>query len=440
MSDDDGTPIKEKIYATPESKNKSRSKFDNILNELELKMPKQKTNLRKTEDDSTNSKLDTSNSNNKESTKDTKNKSQSNSKTNNNKQNQKSIRKFNSFEGGSLKKTNKKKENNSTSKSNETIEKIPNKNKTKKFTKINNINSNSSSNGNLSVRLSHDNRFNRKDLMITPKNNSKSSSNINSKNKKEKLRPATPGIRNMENSSDSKNKKNKRNSLNQTIPANMNLNSPNINLNNSIIKEKKSGQSTKELIDPLYIPHIIKDPLDILRHQIDLILEQSNEDICNLSNNISLIDMEMESSFAKIHENYSKELQDLYKEKEIKLRDTNKKYDYALYKMFKTYGHENNIIYDEMMKDKEEQISEVEQEFNAKKYQIKNNLNLKIEEVKKIYEKKRQEQEISNSNMVKEIKKKIFDILYEGEKKPEKKNISADKKSRKKKAISTGKK
>ena len=51
MSDDDGTPIKEKIYATPESKNKSRSKFDNILNELELKMPiknqlkTQKTNL-----------------------------------------------------------------------------------------------------------------------------------------------------------------------------------------------------------------------------------------------------------------------------------------------------------------------------------------------------------------------------------------------------------
>ena len=48
MSDDDGTPIKEKIYATPESKNKSRSKFDNILNELELKMPKQKANTKKT--------------------------------------------------------------------------------------------------------------------------------------------------------------------------------------------------------------------------------------------------------------------------------------------------------------------------------------------------------------------------------------------------------
>ena len=439
MSDDDGTPIKEKIYSTPESKNKSRSKFDNILNELELKMPKQKTNLRKTEDDSTNSKLDTSNSNNKESTKDTKNKSQSNSKTNNNKQNTKGIRKFNSFEEGSLKKTNKKKVHNSISKSNEPIEKNPNKNKTKKFTKISNLNTNSST-GNLSMRLNHDNRFNRKDLMITPKNNSKNSSNFNSKNKKEKIRPATPGIRTMENNSDSKNKKNKRNSLIQTIPANMNLNSPNVNVNNSNNKEKKSSQSTKELIDPLYIPHIIKDPLDILRHQVDLILEQSNDDICNLSNNISLIDMEMESSFAKIHENYSKELQDLYKEKEIKLRETNKKYDYALYKMFKTYGHENNIIYDEMMKDKEEQISEVEQEFNAKKNQIKNNLNLKIEEVKKVYEKKRQEQEISNSNMVKEIKKKIFDILYEGEKKPEKKNVSTDKKSRKKKAISTGKK
>ena len=201
MSDDDGTPIKEKIYSTPESKNKSRSKFDNILNELELKMPKQKTNLRKTEDDSTNSKLDMSNSNNKDSTKDTKNKSQSNSKTNNSKQNAKGIRKFNSFEEGSLKKTNKKKVHNSISKSNEPIEKNPNKNKTKKFTKISNLNTNSST-GNLSMRLNHDNRFNRKDLMITPKNNSKNSSNFNSKNKKEKIRPATPGIRTMENNSE----------------------------------------------------------------------------------------------------------------------------------------------------------------------------------------------------------------------------------------------
>ena len=49
-----------------------------------------------------------------------------------------------------------------------------------------------------------------------------------------------------------------------------------------------------------------------------------------------------------------------------------------LYIMFITYGHENNIIYDKMIKDKVEQILEVEQKFNAKKNQIKNNFNTKM--------------------------------------------------------------
>ena len=125
----------------------------------------------------------------------------------------------------------------------------------------------------------------------------------------------------------------------------------------------------------------------------------------------------MESSYAQVHENYAKELQNIYKEKEKKLIETNNKYDFALYKMLKTYGDENNIIYDEMMKDKIEQISEVEKEFNVKKSQIKNNFNNKIEEIKKIYEKKRKDQETKNEDMIKEIKKKIYLILYEDENK-----------------------
>ena len=457
MSDDDDTPVKEKIYATPESKDKTSSKFKNILDDLELKMPKPKSFVKKMEQDSINSKLDTNNSNsisnNKNSMKDLKpktisnNKNDNNIKTNNYKQNPK-IRKFNSFEEGSLK-NNKNKTNNSKSKTNENIDKnkekdkekdkdkiYNEKNKTKKFIKINSLTtftSGTKSAGNLSVRLNHDNRFNRNDLIITKKNmsNSNSNSNNNSKNKKEKLRPSTPGIRNLkENNSNSKN-----NNTNQNTTSNININ----NVNN---REKRSSIPKTNAVDPLYIPHIVKDPLDILRHQVDLILQQSNEDISNLSNSISLIDMEMESSYAKIHENYAKELQEIYKEKETKLRETNKKYDFALYKMFKTYGHENNIIYDEMMKDKVEQILEVEQEFNAKKNQIKNNFNTKMDEIKKNYEKKRNEQEMKNAKTIKEIKNKIFAILYDDIKKNDNnKNSSIDnKKVRRKKAISMNKK
>ena len=454
MSDDDDTPIKGKVYATPEGKEKTRSKFKNILEDLELKMPRPKSFGKTNEQESTNSKLETNNtssiSNNKNIIKDSKNKIQSQSnikndnKQNNNKQNTKVVKKFNSFEEGSLKKGNKK-GNDSKTKTNENNDKkntYNEINKTKKFIKTNNLSSSkgTQSTGNLIVKTNHDNRFNRNNLNVIQKNNNTKNNvnNSNSKNsykkKKERLRPSTPGIRNNE-QSNTKNNKNNANNNNQNTP-----NIKNVNVNN---KEKETKKNVpQEKIDPLYIPHIVKDPLDILRHQVDLILEQSSEDIYNLSNNISLIDMEMETSYAKAHETYAKELQEIYKEKETKLRETNKKYDFALYKMFKTYGQENNIIYDEMMKDKMEQISEVEQEFNAKKNQIKNNFNTKIEEIKKTYDKKRKEQEIINSKIIKDIKKKIYDILYEDNKKKENnKNLSIDnKKERRKKAISMNKK
>lgn len=468
MSDDEGTPVKQKIYSTPEGKEKTRSKFKNILDDLELKMPKPKSFIKKTEQESTNSKIDTTNSkidttnskvelnntntisNNKNTNKDSKNKTQSQSNSKNETSNKSNkIRKFESFEEKSSKNANKKINNPKIKiKTSENI--LANdRNKTKRFIKINTPNTsfkNSQSSGNLSLKLNHDNRFNRNDLIITKKNyNSKNNNNSNnsSKSKNEKLRPSTPGIRT--NSNINENIKNISNSsINNINLSSPNINKININSNsNSKSKDKNNLSPVDNKIDPLYIPHIVKDPLDILRHQVDLILEQSNEDITTLSNNISLIDIEMESTYAKIHENYANELQNIYKEKEMKLIETNNKYDFALFKMFKTYGHENNIIYDEMMKDKVEQILEIEQEFNAKKLQIKNNFNNKIEEIKKIYEKKRKEQENSNANLIKEMKKKIYLILYEDENKKNNNNKDDsidNKKLRKKKAISMNKK
>ena len=131
---EDGTPIKEKNFSTPEAKDKTRSKFKNILDDLELKMAKPKSFVKKieSEKDSTNSKLDTNNSNtiiysnNKNTIKEFKNKTQSisnnKSEHNNLKINiNKKIRKFNSFEEGSLK--NGIKGNNTKIKQNESIEK-----------------------------------------------------------------------------------------------------------------------------------------------------------------------------------------------------------------------------------------------------------------------------------------------------------------------------
>ena len=356
MSDED-SPIIDKLYSTPESKEKTRSKFKNLLDDIELKLQKPKKNT-------TNSNLETNSNTSSNTNKPEKNKEKNININNNTKQ----IKNFNSFEKGQLKKG---------------------ENKKKTYTKIKN------NNNSLLQRINKEkDKFKEKDEIrqrnsITALNSINFNLSNNKNNINKKLRPSTPGLRKKEEEDNKNNEK------------------------NGEINNKTNKKEKKEVIDPLYIPHIVKDPLDILKHKVDIILEKSNEEITNISNKISLIDIEMESEFAKEHENYSKNLEIIYKEKEKKLRETYKKYDFALYKMFKTYGQKNNVIYDEMMKDKVDQILEIEQEFNNKKNKTKNNFNEKIEGIKKIYEKKRQEQDILNKELISDIKKKLYNILYD---------------------------
>ena len=348
MSDEDDSPIADKLYSTPESKQKTRSKFKNILDDIELKLQKQnKKNV-------TNSNLETNSNTNK-----IEKNSEKNINANNN---GKKIKNFNSSANIQSKKfeNNKKiKDNNK----NALLQRMK-KDKEKKEKNI----------GIIKSQRNSINVFNKIDK------------NINHNNKK--LRASTPGIRNKE-EDNNKNKINDKDNKNES-------------------KEKE-----KEIVDPLYIPHVVKDPLDILKQKVSKIMELSSEDLGNLSNKVSLMDTELEASLAKEHENYAKNLEIIYREKENKLKETYKKYDFALYKMFKTYGEKNNAIYDEMMKDKVDQILEIEQEFNIKKNKLKNNFNEKIEEIKRNYEKKREEQDILNKDLIKNIKKKLFDILYD---------------------------
>lgn len=103
MSDED-SPIINKLYSTPTSKDKTVSKFKNIIDDIELKMKKHKKSI-------TSSNLDT-NSN-------TNNKIEVNKSSNDNK---KEINKFNSFENGKIKKPeNKKKTFNKTRNQNSSL-------------------------------------------------------------------------------------------------------------------------------------------------------------------------------------------------------------------------------------------------------------------------------------------------------------------------------
>ena len=273
MSDEDDSPIADKLYSTPESKQKTRSKFKNILDDIELKLQKQnKKNV-------TNSNLETNSNTNK-----IEKNSEKNINANNN---GKKIKNFNSSANIQSKKfeNNKKiKDNNK----NALLQRMK-KDKEKKEKNI----------GIIKSQRNSINVFNKIDK------------NINHNNKK--LRASTPGIRNKE-EDNNKNKINDKDNKNES-------------------KEKE-----KEIVDPLYIPHIVKDPLDILKQKVSKIMELSSEDLGNLSNKVSLMDTELEASLAKEHENYAKNLEIIYREKENKLKETYKKYDFALYKMFKTYG------------------------------------------------------------------------------------------------------
>ena len=113
MSDDDSSPIKEKTFSTPESRQKISSKFKNILDDLEFKSQKLlKNNTKEKENNITstsnsNSNLDTAvnSDNNKKDIVINNSKNKNNQNKINNK---KLVKKFNSFEGGQLKKNEKK--------------------------------------------------------------------------------------------------------------------------------------------------------------------------------------------------------------------------------------------------------------------------------------------------------------------------------------------
>ena len=91
---DENSPIIDKLYSTPESKEKTQSKFKNILDDIELRLQKPKKN-------ETNSNLDTNSNTNKPEKNKEKNKDINN--------NSKPIKNFNSFGNSQIKKGENKK-------------------------------------------------------------------------------------------------------------------------------------------------------------------------------------------------------------------------------------------------------------------------------------------------------------------------------------------
>ena len=181
----------------------------------------------------------------------------------------------------------------------------------------------------------------------------------------------------------------------------------NIHKNNILTKNKIENKNEKKF--NLYEPHITIDPLDIMKKRIQLILDESNEKIADLSLSMSQIDIDSEDSYYKAQNEYSKNLDIIYKEKYSKLREIKLKYDYCLYEMKKIYGDENKDLISELKEDKESKISDLNDDFLIKKNLAKMKFKEKIREIQNnsINERKN----LFKGTIFDEMKNKINNIL-----------------------------
>ena len=171
---------------------------------------------------------------------------------------------------------------------------------------------------------------------------------------------------------------------------------------NKPFKPKKLGSS-------LYIPHVVLDPLDIIKTRLNKVLKGFNDKIINISQSTSLVDISMQNTYTKIYDDYTTELKEIYMQKENKLMQINDKYEQVLYKMLQEYGKEDNILYDELLKEKEEQLENLEKDFINSKKELKLKFQNKVEELKRNAEENKQK--IIDKELLDEVKNQIIEVF-----------------------------
>ena len=95
--------------------------------------------------------------------------------------------------------------------------------------------------------------------------------------------------------------------------------------------------------------------------------------------------------------------------KEKKIKDINNKYDYALYKLRKTYENKDDIISNEIINNKKMEIEEIEQDFIYKKNLLKNEFQIKSDLIKS--KEKLEIDKILKMQLMNTIKKKLIEII-----------------------------
>ena len=158
----------------------------------------------------------------------------------------------------------------------------------------------------------------------------------------------------------------------------------------------------------LYLPHIVLDPLDVLKNQIEMILKQFDERLNNL--NKTTKDESIQALIKKANEEYLIKLYELYDKKEEELIKIKNIYGPELYKLTlnkeEEKEEENKNKSEELIQKRDKEINEIENKFNEKKIELKNEFRNKLEEIKKTYD--IEKQKTLNKELVDEIKKKFI--------------------------------
>ena len=177
-----------------------------------------------------------------------------------------------------------------------------------------------------------------------------------------------------------------------------------LGLKNQYVKTEANNKKSNKIISvPL-------NALDIMRKKIEKVLNESNEKIANISVSFSMVDMNSESSYSKVQDEYSKELDNIYMEKIEKIKEINEKYDYDLYIFKKTYKEfDDNVVYNSIVEEKKEAINSVENEFLLKKNQAKEKYQKQINEISENTLKQRKA--LFESEIFEQMKKEITNIL-----------------------------
>ena len=188
----------------------------------------------------------------------------------------------------------------------------------------------------------------------------------------------------------------------------------NNNNNNQILKKSKSKNnvfiSTKIVTKQLskFNNKINKISYEEMEKEIENILNDTNEKISALSISFSQIDINAENSYLKIQEEYSKDLENLYKERINDIKEINEQFDFEIYEKKKSFKEEDNIFL-EIKNEKEEKLKSLFNDFIKKKEEIKHKFERQVREIKEncILQRKI----LFNNTIYDEIKDKILKVL-----------------------------